>query len=86
MHYIIGRLMKAISASDANRSFSSLLREVAAGQSFVVTSRGKPVARIVPLRTGADGRTRARRVLLDRLKAQLPSGQPRTWTRDDLYE
>ena len=39
----------AISAADANRSFSSLLRCVREGHSVVVTSHGKPIARIVPI-------------------------------------
>lgn len=38
--------MKIISAGDANRHFSSVLREVAKGETVIVTSRGKPVAAI----------------------------------------
>jgi hypothetical protein len=33
-----------ISASEANRSFPSLLRQVAQGECFTVLSRGRPVA------------------------------------------
>ena len=36
--------MKTISAADANRYFSSLLRDVATGEVVTVVSRGKPVA------------------------------------------
>lgn len=36
--------MATISASEANRSFSSLLRQVAQGERFTVLSRGRPVA------------------------------------------
>jgi prevent-host-death family protein len=36
--------MKTISAADANRHFSSLLRDVATGEVVTVVSRGKPVA------------------------------------------
>ncbi|TIP01752.1 MAG: type II toxin-antitoxin system prevent-host-death family antitoxin, partial [Mesorhizobium sp.] len=39
---------EAVSAADANRRFSYILREVREGQSYVVTSHGRPVARIVP--------------------------------------
>lgn len=39
---------KAISAADANRRFSELLRTVKKGGSVVVTSHGKPVAKITP--------------------------------------
>ena len=38
---------EAISAADANRKFSLLLRGVRAGRSYVVTSHGKPVARVI---------------------------------------
>ena len=41
-------MKKAISAAEANRRFSQLLREVREGHSFIVTSRGKPVAKITP--------------------------------------
>ena len=36
--------MKTISAADANRYFSSVLRDVATGEVVTVVSRGKPVA------------------------------------------
>jgi prevent-host-death family protein len=42
--------MKNVSAGDANRHFSSLLRDVATGQVVTVLSRGKPVATISPPR------------------------------------
>jgi len=37
-----------VSASEANRSFSTLLRQVAQGQRFTVLSHGRPVATIAP--------------------------------------
>jgi prevent-host-death family protein len=40
---------KQVSAADANRKFSKLLRGVRDGQSYVITSHGKAVAKIVPL-------------------------------------
>ena len=39
---------EAVSAADANRRFSLLLRGVREGRSYVVTSHGKPVARLIP--------------------------------------
>jgi predicted nucleic acid-binding protein len=42
---------KSIAAADANRRFSRLLREVQAGDSFVVTARGRPRAVRVALDT-----------------------------------
>ena len=39
---------KSVSAADANRKFSELLRGVRKGQSYVVTSHGEPVAKLIP--------------------------------------
>jgi prevent-host-death family protein len=39
---------KSVSAADANRRFSDLLRGVRQGQSYVVTSHGRPVAKLIP--------------------------------------
>lgn len=76
----------AISAADANRSFSEVLRRVRAGHSVVVTSHGRPVARIVPITARDDGAARgAQRSLLERLRAE-PVVDVGRWTRDELYE
>jgi prevent-host-death family protein len=77
--------MRTISASDANRHFSALLRDVATGEIVTVLSRGKPVATIAPARSGDGEREVAKRHLLGRLRQQHPSGA-RNWTRDELYE
>lgn len=79
--------MKTVSAADANRQFSALLRRVAQGEQIVITSRGKPVATIAPLAPEPDpAREAARSRLLARLNAQPASGAPREWTRDELYD
>jgi prevent-host-death family protein len=73
-----------VSASEANRSFSALLRQVAQGRSFTVHSHGRPVAHLTPVSQGPS--TAARRALLARLAAQPASGEARTWQRDELYD
>ena len=75
---------KAISAADANRKFSQLLRDVREGRSYVVTSHGRPVARISPIETEEDA-DHARDALLKRLRSQkaIDIGP---WTRDELYD
>jgi prevent-host-death family protein len=40
---------KAVSAAGANRRFSELLRTAKKGRSVIVTSHGKPVAKITPV-------------------------------------
>lgn len=74
---------KAISASEANQRFSELLREVAEGGSFTVTSRGRPVARVLPV--DKEGEKRSVKRLLDRL-SRLPVRYSGDWSRADLYE
>ena len=75
---------RAITASDANQRFSELLREVQEGESFVVTSRGRPVAKVTPVddfdRQGPDIDA-----LLDFVSA-LPRRSGQGWRREDLYE
>jgi len=74
---------KAISAADANRKFSQLLREVREGRSYVVTSHGRPVARISPVEK--QSRSQAKAALLAHLKAQ-PVRNIGRWARDELYD
>jgi prevent-host-death family protein len=76
---------KAISAADANRKFSQLLRDVREGQSYVVTSHGRPVARLVPVEEDRSAANSARRRLLRRLRSQ-PVIDIGRWTRDELYD
>lgn len=77
--------MKTISAGDANRHFSNLLRDVASGEVITILSRGKPVATIAPAHSGSSEREAAKFNLLERLHRQEPNGA-RNWTRDELYE
>ena len=78
--------MKSISAADANRHFSALLREVSRGASVTVLSRGKPVAIIAPVDSNATrARAAAKRTLLSRLR-KVPADGRREWTRDELYQ
>lgn len=76
---------EAVSAADANRNFSSILRSVREGQSFVVTSHGRPVARIIPADKPDDTAVDARAALFARLRSQPVTNIGR-WTREELYE
>ena len=78
-------LMRRVSAADANREFSKILRQVREGETITVTSRGQPVAVIVPVSEATPpGQQGAKTALLARLRTQAPVGA--TWTRDELYE
>ena len=57
---------EVVSAADANRKFSLILRGVRDGHSYVVTSHGRPVARIIPpTSTRASHLARGRRCYRD---------------------
>ena len=61
---------KLVSAADANRKFSKLLRAVREGKSYVMASHGRAVARIVPTERDS-GVTRGAKVsLLKRLGSE----------------
>jgi prevent-host-death family protein len=77
--------MKTISAAEANRRFSRILREVREGETVVVTSRGEPVARIVPVGNEVPDRSEALQRLFARLDAQPAFGLPRI-RRDELHD
>jgi antitoxin (DNA-binding transcriptional repressor) of toxin-antitoxin stability system len=78
--------MDVISAAEANRCFSRLLREVADGKSFTVLSRGRAVATISAPQQAAATYGPARERLLQRLSHQVPGGGTRAWRRDELYD
>jgi prevent-host-death family protein len=78
-------MQETVSAADANRKFSLILRGVRDGHSYVVTSHGRPVARIVPTDRHESVGSGARAALLSRLKRQ-PLVHAGRWTRDELYE
>lgn len=77
--------MKTVTASDANRQFSRILRDVSRGEVITVTSRGRPVAMITPAPVGGHRHEAARQRLLERLCQQKTTGA-RNWSRDELYE
>jgi len=83
---MVGRLFmeRDISAADASRRFSELLRAVREGHSFVVISHGCPVARIVPISENKCVSAKARAALLKRLWSEKAMNIGR-WGRDELY-
>jgi prevent-host-death family protein len=79
---------ETVSAAEANRGFSRLLRGVRAGRSYVVTAHGRPIARLVPVDDEADAELRLREVakaLLERLEGQ-PVIDIGRCTRDEVYD
>jgi prevent-host-death family protein len=76
-----------VTATEANRSLSRLLREVAQGRRVEITSHGRRVAVISPAK---EAPTRDQRLAaLERLKESWATQEHITigpWTREELYE
>lgn len=77
--------MKTVSASDANRYFSTLLRDVGKGETFEIVSRGRAVAVMSPVSASQGAADAAKTRLLQRLCSQ-PRKASEAWTRDELYD
>jgi prevent-host-death family protein len=76
-------MSRTITATEANRRFSEILRDVADGESFTVTSRGRSIARISPVELD-DQHKRMKR--LQAYVKTLPIRHSGDWTRADLYD
>jgi prevent-host-death family protein len=75
-----------VSAAEANRAFSRLLRLAAGGARVTITSHGRPVATLGPP-APADAADRRAAALAD-LEAHWQAAEPMVvgpWSRDDLY-
>ena len=80
-----------ISAAEANRSFSKLLRAAKAGTRVTITSHGEPVAELGPVgrASRAFAERERRRIALERLREHWNTVTPviaGSWRREDLYE
>jgi prevent-host-death family protein len=75
---------KVVSAAEANRKFSQMLRGVREGDSYVVTSHGRPIARLLPVKQDRNS-SAAKSRLIKRLESQ-PARDIGPWTREELYE
>ncbi|HYG87658.1 MAG TPA: type II toxin-antitoxin system prevent-host-death family antitoxin [Azospirillum sp.] len=76
---------EAVSAAEANRNFSQILRHVKEGRTYVVTSHGNPVARIVPAKQSSALTKAAKSTLMARLREQPVQVLGHRWSRDELY-
>jgi antitoxin (DNA-binding transcriptional repressor) of toxin-antitoxin stability system len=73
---------RAINASEANKRFSEMLRDVQNGETYVVIFRGRAVARMVPVDRDQERRSVAALLgFLDTLPRRHAGGR----SRDDLY-
>lgn len=87
MCYIIG-MSKTITLRDANQQLSRCIREVEAGEEFVITRKGKPVARLIPT-GGKRVLTTEQQAARARALAVMEKGWPINagpLNRDELYD
>jgi prevent-host-death family protein len=82
--------MRTVSAAEANRQFSALLREVQEGGTVTITSRGLPVALLQPFdaeRAKAEAAEREKRfqAMLEEWRSR-PVMHLGKFNRDDAYD
>ena len=73
-----------LTAAEANRKFSEMLRNVRDGRSIVITVHGQPAAKLIPFDGDISTADGARHALLTRLRRQKAVHAGR-WTRESLY-
>ena len=81
-------MSKTLTLREANQNFSRCIREVQAGEEFVITREGRPVARLVPV-SGVRVLTTEQEAALARTMARAAEGwdlQAGPLDRDSLYE
>jgi prevent-host-death family protein len=84
--------MGSVTAREASRQFSKLLRRVMAGVEVVITRRGTLVARLVPIpdanaKADAEASEQERRAIIAWLRSgPLRGGVVAEWTRDEIYD
>ncbi len=78
--------MKTITAREANQHFSRLLREAAAGETVIVTSRGRPVAQVTGVGTVTDERVESRKQEFIASLRENGATPIAPWSRDELYD
>lgn len=76
---------KTISSTEANRHFAEVLRQIDEGETFIVTSHGRPRIRMERVSEDVLEREAATERFLTHFEMQ--PGHPITpWTRDELYD
>lgn len=80
--------ISTVTASEANRSFSKLLRAVGRGEKVEITSHGRKVAVLAPAEEAIPTREQ-RLAALDKLKKRWAEQEfvvVGPWTREELHE
>jgi prevent-host-death family protein len=79
--------VKSVSAREANQAFSRCLAEAEAGEEILITRRGRPVAKLVPI-TPADAEAERQKAIDDAIRLMrkgFPLGGLRV-DRNEIYD
>jgi prevent-host-death family protein len=82
------RMSKTIGLREANQAFARCIREVEAGEEYLITRKGEPVARLIPV-AGRRVLTPEQEAALVRTRARMEKGWPigaGPLDRDSLHE
>jgi len=81
-------MTKTVTLRDANQRFARCIREVEAGEEFIITRNGKPVARLAPIanrRVLTPQQQAALEIIREAMREGLPIGAG-PLDRDALHE
>lgn len=79
-------ISETVGLREANQDFSALVERVArTGRGVIVTRRGVPVVRIVPVAEGEASLTDEQAALLDRVLAEKLALAPWQFDREELH-
>ncbi|QQO54297.1 MAG: type II toxin-antitoxin system prevent-host-death family antitoxin [Thiohalocapsa sp. PB-PSB1] len=82
-------MQELVSIRDANQHLSRYLERVQDGAEFVITRRGKPIARLLPIPTSGKTLSDAQSAARERLRARMRRGYALgglSAVRDELHE
>lgn len=77
--------MERVTATEANRHFSEILKRVSEGEEIQIESRGKLIAELTPARKANKSQLSARQRLFERL-SKSETVVVGDWAREDLYD
>ena len=80
---------RKLTLRDANQRFAQYVKAMEQGEAFVITRRGKPVARLVPIETDKRVLTPEQQAARGRARECMQKGWDLggfTFNRDELYE
>lgn len=77
--------MRRVSLMTANQAFSKLVKEVEQGEEFLITRRGRPVAKLLP-HSGDESGDTAWSAAYERMMARLEEGASLGGLRVDRQE